>query len=312
MNIALRSPPSPGVAHPGDLYVDLGSRELWLGVDSAVDPAGAVLISDIVGTEGMITDSLTEAKVYTDTQLLTRAPTVHTHTSGQITDFVPAVQGIVDAMPSVNWITGMIVMWSGSLASIGVGPLAGWALCDGSNGTPNLRDRFIVGAGNKAPGSTNPGSTLEVPTAGQHVHTVTGHALTVEQLPAHNHGGATGGPNVDHTHSVSGNTGGHNVDHTHQVGDAVLGAGAGGTGVRALTASGTKAISSGSSNNHVHAIGLTSGGASVSHSHTVQSQGGGQAHAHDMGYAGDHVHSIPSANLREAIPYYALAYIMKL
>ncbi len=40
--------------------------------------------------------------------------------------------------------TGVIVMWSGSIASIPTG----WVLCDGANGTPNLRDRFIVGAGN--------------------------------------------------------------------------------------------------------------------------------------------------------------------
>jgi microcystin-dependent protein len=39
--------------------------------------------------------------------------------------------------------TGLITMWSGSLGSIPVG----WALCNGSNGTPDLRDRFVVAAG---------------------------------------------------------------------------------------------------------------------------------------------------------------------
>jgi hypothetical protein len=38
---------------------------------------------------------------------------------------------------------GGIIMWSGSIASIPTG----WALCNGSSGTPDLRDRFIVGAG---------------------------------------------------------------------------------------------------------------------------------------------------------------------
>lgn len=37
--------------------------------------------------------------------------------------------------------SGVIVMWSGSSIP------SGWALCDGTNGTPDLRDRFIVGAG---------------------------------------------------------------------------------------------------------------------------------------------------------------------
>jgi len=38
---------------------------------------------------------------------------------------------------------GGIIMWSGGIASIP----AGWALCNGQNGTPDLRDRFVVGAG---------------------------------------------------------------------------------------------------------------------------------------------------------------------
>ena len=39
---------------------------------------------------------------------------------------------------------GGIIMWSGATNAIP----SGWALCDGQNGTPNLQDKFIVGAGN--------------------------------------------------------------------------------------------------------------------------------------------------------------------
>ena len=39
---------------------------------------------------------------------------------------------------------GIITMWSGAINAIP----DGWALCNGENGTPDLRDRFIVGAGN--------------------------------------------------------------------------------------------------------------------------------------------------------------------
>ena len=46
---------------------------------------------------------------------------------------------IPSAFPS-----GGIIMWSGSQASIP----SGWVLCNGSNGTPDLRDRFVIGAGN--------------------------------------------------------------------------------------------------------------------------------------------------------------------
>lgn len=38
---------------------------------------------------------------------------------------------------------GVILMWSGSIASVP----SGWLLCDGTNSTPDLRNRFIVGAG---------------------------------------------------------------------------------------------------------------------------------------------------------------------
>jgi microcystin-dependent protein len=65
--------------------------------------------------------------------------------------------------------SGVIVMWSGSIASIP----SGWALCDGTNGTPDLRDRFIVGAGS----SYNPGDT-----GGENVHT-----LTIDEMPRHRH-----------------------------------------------------------------------------------------------------------------------------
>ena len=40
-------------------------------------------------------------------------------------------------------IRGHIVLWSKAIALIPVG----WQLCDGTNGTPDLRDRFVVGAG---------------------------------------------------------------------------------------------------------------------------------------------------------------------
>lgn len=37
----------------------------------------------------------------------------------------------------------IICLWSGAVVDIP----AGWALCDGNNGTPNLTDKFVIGAG---------------------------------------------------------------------------------------------------------------------------------------------------------------------
>lgn len=81
-------------------------------------------------------------------------------------------------------VPNMIIMWGGTVASIPTG----WKLCNGSGTTstglavPDLRDRFIVGAGPTwAQGVT--GGTLS------HSHTITvaGTALTVAQMPAHSH-----------------------------------------------------------------------------------------------------------------------------
>jgi hypothetical protein len=55
---------------------------------------------------------------------------------------------------------GSILAWSGSIGSIP----AGYQLCDGTNGTPDLRDRFIVTAGNDyAVGATGGSDTLTIP-----------------------------------------------------------------------------------------------------------------------------------------------------
>ncbi len=68
--------------------------------------------------------------------------------------------------------TGTIMAYNGSTAP------NGWVLCDGTNGTPNLKGRFILGSGSNADLSTR--------TLGQTggAETVT---LTVDQIPPHNH-----------------------------------------------------------------------------------------------------------------------------
>lgn len=77
---------------------------------------------------------------------------------------------------------GVIVMWSGTLAAVP----SGWALCDGNNGTPDLRDRFIKGWQNGVnPGGTGGSSTYS--DIINHTHTVTvndpGHTHLTQRYP---------------------------------------------------------------------------------------------------------------------------------
>ena len=67
---------------------------------------------------------------------------------------LPAVSG-ANLTGIVSFVSGMIIIWSGSTGSIP----SGWVLCNGSNSTPDLRDRFVVGAGNSYGVGNTGGST---------------------------------------------------------------------------------------------------------------------------------------------------------
>lgn len=74
---------------------------------------------------------------------------------------------------------GAIFMWGGLIADIPVG----YALCDGTGGTPNLKDRFIIGAGGVyATGSTG-GSKDAVVISHTHTLTDTGHTHSLPMSP---------------------------------------------------------------------------------------------------------------------------------
>jgi hypothetical protein len=99
-----------------------------------------------------------------------------------------ATTAFVQAALSSLLPTGVITMWSGTIATIP----SGWLLCNGSSGTPDLRDRFIVGArqddagvaktnitgsltqtgGSKDAITVSHTHTASTSTAGAHVHTM--------------------------------------------------------------------------------------------------------------------------------------------
>jgi hypothetical protein len=91
---------------------------------------------------------------------------------------------------SANFTAGMIIIWSGSLGSIP----AGWVLCDGNNSAPDLRDRFIIGAGNTYAVGATGGSADAIVVSHTHTATVTdpGHIHTLTG-PIKDGGGTTSG-----------------------------------------------------------------------------------------------------------------------
>lgn len=83
---------------------------------------------------------------------------------------------------------GGIVMWSGSIATIP----SGWFLCDGTNGTPDLRDRFVIGSGLLYAVGATGGSKDAIVVSHTHAATVTdpGHSHLVQFLQGVTAGGS--------------------------------------------------------------------------------------------------------------------------
>ena len=87
-----------------------------------------------------------------------------------------------------SFIAGMIMMWSGSIASIP----SGWYLCDGTNNTPDLRNRFIIGANADDAGTAKTNVTGAATDTGGSKNAI---------VVAHTHTGTTS-TEGNHVHSI--------------------------------------------------------------------------------------------------------------
>jgi microcystin-dependent protein len=166
-----------------------------------------------------------------------------------------------------------VIMWYGNVASIPTG----WYLCDGTNGTPNLEDKFVVCAG----------STYAVGDVGG-AATVT---LTEPQLAAHSHpvASSTIDDAGDHTHTTSAST---TPTHTHALSPA------------ANSPASVTAYGPGPSY-----FGVGGVGSANAHSHTSPNSGPAGDHTHPITFT---VTPAGSGDAHEnRPPYYALAYLMK-
>ena len=93
---------------------------------------------------------------------------------------VTQVVSLASSIPS-----GGIILWSGAANAIP----SGWLLCNGTNGTPNLIDKFVLGAGASTPAVGATGGSKDAIVV-SHTHTVTdpGHTHSFSVYNAGNSG----------------------------------------------------------------------------------------------------------------------------
>lgn len=224
----------------------------------------ATYISDLNAANPLSTDSVSQSDDH-----LRLIKSAIKATFPNITGPVTATQSALNAPFS----PGMIMLWAGTLLTIP----SGWALCDGTNGTPNLRDKFVVGAGTSYAVGANGGSTTST-AAGGHTH-------TEAAAGGHNHTGTSGSTTLTVDQIPS---------HTHTYNTATYQASVG-TGFNG-------AYDYKSTSSTAPTASTTSTGGGQGHTHTISTDG---SHSHSINSVGDHTHTVTP-------PYYALAYIMKL
>ena len=100
---------------------------------------------------------------------------------------VPNISGNGSGLSGIEaFVTGMIILWYGNTGNIPTG----FVLCDGNNNTPDLRDKFVVGAGSAySPNNTGGSSST---------------TLSESQLPSHNHSVSVSGTTSNPSPALTG------------------------------------------------------------------------------------------------------------
>ena len=226
--------------------------------------------------------------------------------------------------------SGGVILWHGASNAVP----KGWAICDGTNGTPDLRDRFVIGAGGKygldatggaasatpdvstgtaktgirladaAPGGTagNSGTGIGIQNAALNIWTgaagtgigIYGATLDGNTLPSHNHTIAANSYQSDGTAQLYGSSNGR-IDAYKPT----------------QYTGGSQAHAHGVADpGHAHAVGSSEHAHGVSdptHGHTVATE----AHNHTL-TDGGHAHTVTAKAISTLPPYCALHFIVKL
>ena len=126
----------------------------------------------ILGSDGKLPNELWLQYGYSYKFVLQTASSVSVNTYDNISGILTTIPTATPSVPS-----GCILIWSSSTGSIP----SGFLLCDGTNGTPDLRNSFILGAGNSYAVGATGGSADAIVVS--HTHTAT----SVVTDPQHSH-----------------------------------------------------------------------------------------------------------------------------
>jgi len=169
---------------------------------------------------------------------------------------------------------GGIIMWNGSIAEAEA--LSNWKICDGANGTPDLRDKFVLGVGS----SSNASTAVKGEQAGSNSIT-----LSESQMPSHNHDITDPG----HAHGITDN------GHTHQGRGLGLNGVFGGVGVTLGSGQG-------------YTVGYRNGNDNFNNANTTNTTGI-SINSNSAGITSQAKGSGSSIDIRSS--YFALCYIMR-
>ena len=108
---------------------------------------------------------------------------------------------LVNYFNNTACVTGMVTMWAGAIGSIPTG----WQLCNGSSGSPDMRDRFVIGAGNTYSIDNTGGDTTKdiSHTHGDGSYAVSGNTGSGGDTRINNDGSDNYCSHVNHTHTFS-------------------------------------------------------------------------------------------------------------
>ncbi len=193
---------------------------------------------------------------------------------------------------------GFIGLWSGAISAIP----AGWKICDGTLGTPDLTDRFVIHADADSGGTNNPGDTGGLHTQSPTTDSQGSHAHTINAAGSHDHGAATGSYTLltadvpSHQHFTVVNTGSAtSISASRGIARDNI----------PDTNNNERYLLRGSSSTPTLGKTNTVGG-DGGHSHTISSE---STHIHTEVSTGGHTHTI--ASLENRPKFHALVYVQK-